>query len=76
MLRSLVKRVPWEAALKGKGVQEGWRLLKKEVSKAQEQAVPVCHKSSRQGRRLAWLNRELWLELKKRRAYCLWKRDR
>ena len=76
LLRSLVNRVPWEAVLKGKGVQEGWVLLKKEVSKVQEQAVPMCHKSSRRERRPAWLNRELWLELKKRRAYCLWKRDR
>ncbi|KAK4824994.1 hypothetical protein QYF61_022520 [Mycteria americana] len=30
---------------------------------------------SQQGRRLAWLNRELWLELrKKRRVYDLWKK--
>uniref|UniRef100_A0A8B9ZP11 Reverse transcriptase domain-containing protein n=1 Tax=Anas zonorhyncha TaxID=75864 RepID=A0A8B9ZP11_9AVES len=32
---------------------------------------------SRQGRRLAWLNRELWLELgRKKRVYDLWKRGR
>ncbi|KAK4832459.1 hypothetical protein QYF61_023506 [Mycteria americana] len=71
----LVDRVPWEAVLKGKGVQEGWTFFKEEVLKAQEQAVPRCRKMSQWGRRPAWLNRELWLELrKKRRVYDLWKK--
>ena len=63
LLRRLVDRVPWEAALKGKGVQEGWTFVKEEDLKAQERAVPRCGKTSRRGRRPAWLNRELWLEL-------------
>ncbi|PKU32032.1 rna-directed dna polymerase from mobile element jockey-like [Limosa lapponica baueri] len=33
LFRSLVDRVPWEAVLKGKGVQEGWTFFKKEVLK-------------------------------------------
>ncbi|KAK4831739.1 hypothetical protein QYF61_018869 [Mycteria americana] len=58
----------------GKGVQESWTFFKKEI-KVQEQAVPMCRKTSLWGRRLAWLNRELWLELrKKRRVYDLWKK--
>ncbi|KAK4828864.1 hypothetical protein QYF61_000992 [Mycteria americana] len=77
LFRSLVDRVPWEAALKGKGVQEGWTSFKKETLKAQEQANPMCRKTSWRGRRPAWLNRELWLELrKKRRVYDLWKKGR
>ncbi|KAK4811203.1 hypothetical protein QYF61_021274 [Mycteria americana] len=75
LFRTLVERVPWETVLKGKGVQEGWAFFKKEVLKAQEQAVPVCHKTNRRGRRLAWLNRELLMELrKKRRVYHFWKK--
>ncbi|KAK4829737.1 hypothetical protein QYF61_006446 [Mycteria americana] len=75
--RRLVERVPWEAALMGKGVQEGWTFFKEEVLKTQEQAVPRCQKTSQRGRRPAWLNRELWLELrKKRRVYDLWKKGR
>ncbi|KAK4806171.1 hypothetical protein QYF61_001094 [Mycteria americana] len=74
LFRRLVERVPWEAALMGKGVQEGWTFFKEEVLKAQERAVPRCRKTSRRGRRPAWLTRELWLELrKKRRVYDLWK---
>ncbi|KAK4825217.1 hypothetical protein QYF61_025489 [Mycteria americana] len=73
--KSPVDRVPWEAVLKGRGVQEGWAFFTKELLKAQEQAVPMCRKMSQQGRRLAWLNRELWLELRKtRRVYDLWKK--
>ncbi|KAK4815724.1 hypothetical protein QYF61_006762 [Mycteria americana] len=75
LFRRLVERVPWEAALMGKGVQEGWTFFKEEVLKAQERAVPRCRKMSRRGRRPAWLTRELWLELrKKRRVYDLWKK--
>ena len=42
LFRSLIDRVPWEAVLKGKGVQEGWTFFKKEILKVQEQAVPMC----------------------------------
>ncbi|KAK4821107.1 hypothetical protein QYF61_013445 [Mycteria americana] len=77
LFRRLVDRVLWEAALKGKGVQEGWTFFKEEVLKAQDQDVPRCRKTSWQGRRPAWLTRELWLELrKKRRVYDLWKKGR
>ena len=75
LFRRLVDRVPWEAALIGKGVQEGWTFFKEEVLKVQDQAVPRCRKTSRRGRRPAWLTRELWLELrKKRRVYDLWRK--
>ncbi|GAB0206658.1 hypothetical protein GRJ2_003131400 [Grus japonensis] len=33
LFRSLAGRVPWEAVLKGKGVQEGWTFFKKEILK-------------------------------------------
>ncbi|GAB0176377.1 hypothetical protein GRJ2_000102900 [Grus japonensis] len=36
LFRSLVDRVPWEAVLKGKGVQEGWTFFKNEILKAHE----------------------------------------
>ncbi|KAK4825063.1 hypothetical protein QYF61_023067 [Mycteria americana] len=52
LFRSLVGRVPWEAVLSGKGVQEGWTFFKKEILKAQEQAVPMFRKTSRKKRRV------------------------
>jgi len=75
LFRMLLERVPWEKVLKDKGVQEDWTLFKEKVLKAQEQAVPMCHKMNRWGRRPDWLNRELLLGLrKKRRVYHLWKK--
>jgi len=75
LFRMLVERVPWERVLKGKGVQAGWTFFKEEVLKAQEQVVPMCHKTSWRATRPAWLNRELLLGLRrKRRVYHLWKK--
>ena len=50
MFRMLLERVPWEKVLKDKGVQEDWTLFKEKVLKAQEQAVPMCHKKNRRAR--------------------------
>jgi len=50
LFRILSERVPWETVLKGKGVQAGWTFFKKQVLKAQEQAVPMCRKTNRWGR--------------------------
>lgn len=49
-------------------------LFQSHLLKAQEQAIPLCHKSSKWGRRPAWLNREFLLELgKKKKIHDLWK---
>ena len=56
----------WESAFAGIGIHECWSL-------AQEQALPKCWKSSKQGRRLSWLSRAL-LELRwKMKVYGQWK---
>lgn len=74
LFRMLVAGVSWESLHKGEGVQEAWTLLKMEILKAQEQAVPECCKVSRRGRILLWMNWELLLRLqKKKRIYVLWK---
>jgi len=72
LFRGLVDRVPWERVLKGKGFQEDWTFFKKETLKVRELVVPMCQKMSRQGRRPAWLNKELcWNSGKKDRVYDL-----
>lgn len=53
-----VERVTRETVLKDSGAQEGWTLFRTEIFKAQEQALPMCWKSQ-QGRKAAWLTREL-----------------
>ncbi|PKU41653.1 rna-directed dna polymerase from mobile element jockey-like [Limosa lapponica baueri] len=77
LFRSMYGKVPWEAALKGKGIQEGWVFFKEEVLKAQVQAIPVHCKVSRRGKRLAWLNKEIGSQLReKRRVYGLWRKGK
>ncbi|PKU40120.1 adaptin ear-binding coat-associated protein 1 [Limosa lapponica baueri] len=76
LFRSLVGKVPWEAALKVKGVQEGRVFFKEEVLKAQAQAIPVHCKVSHPGKRPTWLNKEIGSQLReKRRVYDLWKKE-
>ncbi|KFP95668.1 hypothetical protein N330_00935, partial [Leptosomus discolor] len=75
LFRRLLDRTPWKSVLKGIGVQEGWTLFKKEILKAQEQAIPTCQKTSQRQRRPAWPNREIWCKIReKRRVYGLWKK--
>ena len=70
LFKRLIGGVPWHSVLASKGVQESWLLFKKEVLRAQEQAVPLSCKMSRRGRRPACMNRELFLRLReKKRIY-------
>ncbi|GAB0209633.1 mitochondrial enolase superfamily member 1 [Grus japonensis] len=63
-----------DANRRADGVHECWSVFKNHLLEAQEQAIPLCRKSSKQGRRPAWLNRELLVELKrKKKLYDLWK---
>lgn len=76
MFRMLVHRVPLEAALKTRGIQNG-RMLSERNLKVSGTAVPMCLKTSQGGRRAAWMNRELLPELREeRRVYDLWKKER
>ena len=65
--RTMVERVPWEGVFEGMGAQEGWECFKEVILKVQELAIPKSQKTSQQARRLDWLNRDLWLEIKNRR---------
>lgn len=67
LFRRSVEGVAWETVLEDSGVQEGWTFFKTEIFKVQEQAVPMCWKKTQQGRKPAWLNRELWKELKRKK---------
>jgi len=62
--------------LKGKGVQVAWTFFKEEVLKAQEQAVPMCHKTNSQGREVAWLSSEILLRLRLQKSATFGRRGR
>ena len=74
LFRELLSRVPWEFAFEGLGVHKCWSIFKNHLLEAEEQAILLCHKSSKWGRRPAWLNREHLIEIKsKNKLYDLWR---
>lgn len=66
--------VPWESVFEGLGVHECWSVFRKYFLEPWEQANSLCLKSSNWGRRPAWLNRELLMDLRsKTKLHDLWK---
>lgn len=60
LFRDPVGRIPWEAALKGKGAQEiRQQVFKDNLLQSYKQFLLILSKTSRSIRRLAQLNREL-----------------
>ncbi|CAI5785062.1 Hypothetical predicted protein [Podarcis lilfordi] len=46
-LREVLGETPWTVILKGKGVHDGWEFVKREIVKAQLQAIPMRRKHGR-----------------------------
>jgi len=59
LFKELLGGIPWVRALEGRGVQESWSLFKHHFLHAQEQCIPLRKKSSKGGRRPAWMSKEL-----------------
>jgi len=74
LFKELLGGIPWVRALEGRGVQECWSLFKRHFLDAQEWCMPLRKKSSKGGRRPAWLNKELLVEIRwKRKVHGMWK---
>jgi len=72
--KQLLGAIPWVRALEGRGVHECWLLFKRHFLHAQERCIPLRKKWSQGGRRPAWLNKELLVELRwKRKVHGMWK---
>lgn len=63
-LQALLGRIPWEMALKGKGVWESWLLYRNYLLQAQEWSILMSRKSSKGGRSPAWIRKELLIKLR------------
>uniref|UniRef100_K7EXP3 Endonuclease/exonuclease/phosphatase domain-containing protein n=1 Tax=Pelodiscus sinensis TaxID=13735 RepID=K7EXP3_PELSI len=73
-LRKLIGKVPWESRLRGKTAEESWQFFKGTLLRAQKQAIPLCRKDRKYGKRPLWLNHEILHELKiKKESYKKWK---
>ena len=74
LLKELLSGIPWETVLKGMGTDQSWQLFKDTLPRAQGLSMPQQKSSSRGGRRLSWLCKDLQLKLReKREMYRKWK---
>jgi len=74
LFKELLGGILWARALEGRGVHECWSLFKQHFFHAREQCIPLRKKSSKGGRRPAWLNKELLAEIRwKSKVHGMWK---
>jgi len=60
LFKELLGGIPWVRALEGRKVQENWLLFKHHFFHAEDQYIPLSKKSSKRGRRPAWISKEVW----------------
>ncbi|KAK4811192.1 hypothetical protein QYF61_019823 [Mycteria americana] len=58
LFKGLVDGTPWEIALRDNEEEQSWQ-LKDIFLRAQELSIPMCKKSGKEGRRPAWLSKDL-----------------
>jgi len=74
LFKELVSRTPWETVLRDRGAEQSWQIFKHALRRAQELSVPRYKKSGKEGKRPAWLSRDLLVKLKgKRELHTQWK---
>lgn len=64
LFMELIGKLLWESPFVDFGAHECWSVFKNQLSAAQEQAIPLCQKSSKWGRKPNRVKRELFMELK------------
>jgi len=74
LFKEIVRRTPWETVLRDRGTEQSWQVFKDVFQTAQELSIPKCKKSGREGKRPAWLRKEMLVKLrKKRELHRQWK---
>jgi len=66
MFKELLDENPWEVHRRDKGVEQSWQLLKGALPRTQELFILWYKKSSREGRKLAQLNKNLLVKLREK----------
>ncbi|PKU32688.1 nedd4-binding protein 2-like 2 [Limosa lapponica baueri] len=69
LFKELVNRTPWEAVLRDKGAEQSWQTFKDAFHRAQELSIPRCKKSSKKGKRPAWLSQDLLVKVKDKKEW-------
>jgi len=74
LFKEFVSRTLWEMVLRDRGEEQSWQIFKDTFHRAQELSVLRCKRSSKEGKRLAWLSRDMLVKLKdKRELHRQWK---
>ena len=60
--------IPWEVVLRDKGTEQRWQLFKDTFLRVQELSNLQDKKSSRGGRKLAWLGKSLLVRVRERKC--------
>ncbi|PKU42375.1 hypothetical protein llap_7322 [Limosa lapponica baueri] len=72
--KELVSRTPWETALRDKGAEQSWQVVKDAFHIEQDLSFSRCKKSGEEGKRSAWLSRNLLVKLNgKNEMHRQWK---
>ncbi|PKU36877.1 rna-directed dna polymerase from mobile element jockey- hypothetical protein [Limosa lapponica baueri] len=64
VFKELVKRTPWEMVLRDKEAEQSWQILRDAFHRVQEVSISRCKKTSKKGKRQAWLSHDLLVKLK------------
>ncbi|KFV69128.1 hypothetical protein N307_09661, partial [Dryobates pubescens] len=64
LFKELVKRIPWETALRDKGAEQSWWIFKDALCRAQKISIPTSKKLGKEGKRPPWLSCDLLVKLK------------
>ena len=66
LFAELVDEIPWDTVLTDRGSDQRSQLFKDIFLGVQELSIPICHKSSREGRKLARSNKDLLVKLRQK----------
>ncbi|KFQ55458.1 hypothetical protein N334_10646, partial [Pelecanus crispus] len=72
LFKELVRTTPWETVLRNRGTEQSWEIFKDTFHGVQELSVPRCKKSGKEGKKPAWLSRDLLVKLKSKRERHRW----
>jgi len=74
LFKELVNKTSWETSLGDKGEEPSWQIFKNALHGVQELSIPRFKKSGKEGKRPAWLSRDLLVKLKgKSKPHRQWK---
>ncbi|KAM9168311.1 very low-density lipoprotein receptor-like [Mergus octosetaceus] len=74
LFKELVDEIPWDTVLRDRGSDQSWQLFKDIFLRAQELSIPMCNKSSREGRKPVRLRNDLLVKLRqKKELHRQWK---